>query len=117
MNQESIVNGYEKVLWSGVTTLQLAKIIEADSAVNQVGLYHLVNNRVISKHDLLGLFNRFCRNNPITIQSETRTISDKTLYNTHRIQELVVPSYEQMVREMAAWITLHPGLYGQYADR
>ncbi len=118
MNQDTAVNGYERVIWTGVTTLQLAKAIEADLSVNQTGLYHLVNNDVISKHDLLGLFNRYCRKNPIEIRSEVQTISDKSLCNTRREALLEVPSYEQMVKEMAAWIERHPGLYSRgYADR
>jgi len=70
MNQEGVVEGYKNVIWSGVTTLQLAKAIEADIAKQETGLYHLVNNQTINKHDLLNLFNRVCRSLPVEIRDE-----------------------------------------------
>lgn len=113
MSQSGAVSGYERVIWSGVTTLQLAKAIEEDAGKKRTGLYHLVNNEEISKYHLLELFNRYCRKNPIEIQKNQSVVSDKSLVNTANM-EFAVPSYEQMVEEMADWITSHPKLYEQY---
>lgn len=114
MMQSNPVNGYQKVIWSGVTTLQLAKAIAQDCVTPQTGLYHLVNNEFISKHNLLVLFDRYCRRNHLLIQEENLTICDKTLVNTRKEQPLQVPNYETMVREMSNWIRNHPDLYQQY---
>ncbi len=113
MSQSGTVNGYDKVFWSGVTTLQLAKTIEEDQQKNRIGLYHLVNNQQISKYDLLQYFNRYCRTYPIEIKRDSSVISDKTLLNTEKM-DFIVPSYQQMIKDMADWIVEHPKLYKQY---
>ena len=101
-------------MWSGVTTLQLAKAIVQDGENPQTGLYHLVNNQDISKHDLLVLFNQYCRTKRVEIGVNDTTESDKTLRNTRERQPFEVPSYERMIQEMEDWISAHPGLYKQY---
>lgn len=114
MTQTGEVGGYEKVMWSGVTTLQLAKAIEKDMDNPQTGLYHLVNNEFISKHNLLAFFNRYCRQKNILIKSNNLVVSDKTLINTRENQIFEVPSYEKMIEEMGNWIKNHPQIYHQY---
>ena len=114
MMQKAEVFGYQRVIWSGVTTLQLAKVIAQECENPQTGLYHLVNNEFISKYNLLELFDRYCRQNHILIQEETSTISDKSLVNTRKEQPFQVPDYETMIREMGEWISAHPNLYQQY---
>lgn len=116
MTQREDAQGYQRVIWSGVTTLQLAKAIEQDIEKPRTGLYHLVNNDTICKYDLLELFNRYCRKKPIKIQSNTSVVSDRTLQNTKGAEGYAVPSYEQMVRSMGEWIDRHPQLYQQYRD-
>ena len=113
MSQTDYVYGYEKVLWTGVTTLQLAKFIEMDRENPNTGLYHLVNNKVISKHDLLELFNRYCRKHPIQIRSDQKIVSDKSLVNTRK-DKVVIPDYQTMVKELENWITEHSAIYEQY---
>lgn len=114
MSQQDKVFGYEKVIWSGVTTLQLAKAIAQDIETPQTGLYHLVNNEDIAKHDLLVLFNNYCRENKIEIGKNTTLENDKTLRNTRAYQPFEVPSYEVMVQEMSEWMKMHDDLYKQY---
>lgn len=114
MSQHNEVYGYEKVMWSGVTTLQLAKSIAQDAVTPYTGLYHLVNNKFISKHDLLILFNKYCRRDALTIKSNTNFECDKTLICTHDEEKNSVPGYEEMVKEMADWIYNHNNLYQQY---
>lgn len=116
MSQCGPVEGYRKVIWSGVTTLQLAKAIEEDTVKQQTGLYHLVNNKTICKYDLLKLFNKYCRNAPIEIKENEIVVSDKSIFNTQEDMAFHVPGYEEMVREMAGWIKNHPELYGQYKE-
>lgn len=113
MSQQE-AQGYERVLWSGVTTLQLAKAIAADAEAPQTGLYHLVNNCFISKHELLLLFNQYCRQKPIPITGNSDIVSDRTLLNTYKEALCHVPDYETMVRELSEWIYSHENLYGQY---
>lgn len=114
MSQSNEVYGYERVMWSGVTTLQLAKIIACDAKTPRAGLYHLVNNQFISKYELLTLFNNYCRSHQIKIKGNTDLVSDKTLLHTQGDMVFEVPGYEEMVIEMAQWIKNHSKLYGQY---
>jgi dTDP-4-dehydrorhamnose reductase len=114
MSQKEEVGGFTKVIWSGVTTLQLARVIATDAMLNQTGLYHLVNNEIITKYDLLQLFNKYCRKNPVTIIENSDLQNDKSLVNSRVTNGFEVPSYEKMVKDMAKWIEEHPDLYGQY---
>lgn len=114
MSQQDEVYGYQKVMWSGVTTLQLAKAIVQDIETPQTGRYHLVNNQDISKHDLLVLFNQYCRKKRIEIGINDTLENDKTLRNTREFQPFTVPSYEVMIQEMGEWMELHPDIYEQY---
>lgn len=113
MHQE-MAGGYSRVQWSGVTTLQLAKIIETVSRTDLTGLYHLVNNKTISKYDLLGLFNRYCRTKKADITMDNTMVCDKSLVDTRRNVLEQVPDYEDMIREMGDWLYLNKELYGQY---
>lgn len=56
MDQVGEVGGYDKVLWTGVTTIWFARCMEMAIKNNLTDLHHCVNNEVISKHDLLVLF-------------------------------------------------------------
>ena len=57
MKQENEVGGYSKVIWTGVTTIELAKQIDVAIKNHLTGLQHVVNNDFIPKKDLLELFN------------------------------------------------------------
>lgn len=114
MNQKEWVNGYRNVMWSGVTTIELADAIEKAAKEDVSGLYHLCNNEKISKYDLLGLFNNYCRKEKIEIRKEEKQINDKSLVCTRKDFSYSIPSYEQMVKEMAIWINNHKEIYNQY---
>ncbi len=114
MSQKQPIYGYTHVIWSGVTTLQLAKTIEQDSQTPHVGLRHLVNNQTICKYELLRLFQQYCTKQHISIQANDLPISDKSLVQTKTDNMFIVPTYEQMIQEMAEWIQHHPNLYQQY---
>lgn len=121
MKQTASVPGFTKAIWTGVTTLELAKAIvkigeEVSKGNDITGLYHLVNNQKISKYELLHLFNQFCRKETIEINRDDSFISDKSIINTRDNFEYTVPSYEKMVQEMGTWIASHKELYKQYDD-
>ncbi len=116
MKQTGTIHGFTGALWTGVTTLTLAKAMEKAIEENLCGLYNLVNNNVISKHDLLVLFNKYFRNNSLTILKNDDLRLDKSLRNTRKDFSFVVPSYEQMVQEMKEWVDAHPTLYPHYKN-
>lgn len=99
MKQSGEINGYSSVFWSGVTTLELAKAIEASFEQNISGIYHLTNNEKISKYELLKLFAEYT-GKEIKINKYEDYYSDKSLIDTRKEFDYTVPSYEEMVKEM-----------------
>jgi dTDP-4-dehydrorhamnose reductase len=114
MKQKGTINGYTGVLWTGVSTLTLAKAMEQAIKKNLCGLYNLVNNQSISKYDLLCLFNRHFRNNELKINKLETDQLDKSLRHKRIDFSFEVPSYEQMVIEIKEWVDTHKNLYPHY---
>ncbi|WP_312432899.1 SDR family oxidoreductase [Lacrimispora sp.] len=114
MKQGCTINGYTGAMWTGVTTLTLAKAMEKALQENLSGLYNLVNNTSISKFDLLGLFNKYFRDNELIILPSDKLQVNKQLVRTREDFSFIVPSYEQMVSEMYDWVIAHKELYPHY---
>jgi len=114
MKQSGKVNGYKGAIWTGVTTLTLAKAMEKALEVDLSGLYHLGNNESISKFELLQLFSTYFREESVSVVDEFTIQLDKSLRNTRSDFDFVVPSYEQMVMEMKDWVLNHHYLYKHY---
>ncbi|MFD1927502.1 SDR family oxidoreductase [Sporosarcina siberiensis] len=114
MRQEGQIHGFTKVIWTGVTTLTLAKAIEQALKENLTGLYNLVNNENICKYELLKLFNKHIDEGKIEILPSDKLTQDKSLINNRTDFSFEVPSYEVMVLEMMEWIENHKELYPHY---
>jgi len=114
MKQKEGINGFTRAVWTGVTTLTLAKAMEQALVQNLTGLYNLVNNQSITKYDLLCLFNKYFRNNEVVINRSESLVLDKTLICSRTDFNFVVPTYEQMVIEMKEWVDSHKELYPLY---
>ena len=114
MKQKGEIKGYTKAMWTGMTTFQLAKVIEKAAEEKACGLYNMVPKGNISKFDLLGLFNRYLRDGKITILPFEGFVADKTLIRTRFDFGMTVPDYEIMVSEMAQWMFEHKDLYPHY---
>ncbi|CRZ34107.1 dTDP-4-dehydrorhamnose reductase [Herbinix hemicellulosilytica] len=114
MKQEGTVKGYTKVIWTGVTTLTMAKAAERALIENITGLYHLVNNCPISKYNLLKMFNKHVRNGQLDIIPFDTENVNKSLVNTRTDFSFKVPDYETMIIEMKEWILNHKELYPHY---
>lgn len=114
MKQSGELNGYTKAIWTGVTTLTLAKAMEQASKENLTGLYNLVNSETISKYELLNLFNIHFKNNQLIINPDNQVNINKSILNTRTDFNYHVPSYKNMVMEMQEWILDHKELYPHY---
>lgn len=114
MKQQGTINGFTGAIWTGVTTLTLAKAMEQAMNENLCGLYNLVNNESISKYDLLRLFNHYFRNDELQILPSDKLQLDKSLRHRRTDFSFVVPSYEQQVAEMKQWTVDHRDLYPHY---
>ena len=114
MKQSGEINGFTKVMWTGQTTLQLAKTMEAAAKEKASGLYNTVPNHSISKYDLLQLFNHYLRNDSIVIHPIEGVNADKSLKRTRYEFDYRIPDYEVMVAELAEWIMNYKTLYSHY---
>lgn len=117
MKQQGAVNGYYKAIWTGVTTLTLAKAIEKAVEYNLAGLYNLVNNESINKYELLRLFNKYFKNGSVTINKSDAVIINKSLINSRTDFNFIVPSYKEMIVDMHEWVINHKTLYTHYFEQ
>lgn len=114
MQQHGEVNGYIKAIWTGQTTLQLAKMMEIAAKERIHGLYNAVPDSNISKCDLLRLFNNYLRTEKVTIVPVDKMAADKSLVRKRKGFDYIVPDYERMIVELSEWINSHKELYPHY---
>ena len=113
MNQSGVIEGFTKAIWSGVTTIELAKAIKWFIENQTTGLYHLTNGKSISKYDLLHLFEKYTNKN-IEIQKVNGTDTNKSFLDTRKEINYVLPEYNQMIRDMVISIKNNRILYKHY---
>ena len=114
MQESGELNGYTTSIWTGQTTLQLAKTMEKAALERAHGLYNTVPDHSISKYDLLGLFNHYLKGNSLKINPVEGVNADKSLKRTKFEFSYLIPDYETMVAELAVWIKQHKAMYPHY---
>lgn len=115
MKQEGAIEGWTKAIWTGLTTLELAKAIEACACDGSRGLVNMVPDEPgISKYELLTLFNRYIRGGSVTVRAAEGLGADKSLQRTELVSGYSPQSYEEQVKELAIWIRGHRSLYPHY---
>ena len=107
MQQKGEISGYSQAFWSGITTIELAKVINQAILQDIKGLLIVAGNPKIDKFSLLQLFNTFFRNDALTITENVNYKVDKTMYSSRSDYNYKVPSYKDMVLEMKVWIGLN----------
>ena len=112
LNQSGEINGYERSIWSGVTTLQLAKAVDISIVNNISGLYHLTNGAKINKFELLSLMKRTFGISDIIINKVDGKNVDKSIVDSRK--ELFVPGYDVMLFELLSFMKKHKNFYNQY---
>jgi len=113
MNQSGTINGFTKAIWSGVTTIELAKAVMWAIDNKTTGLYHITNNQPINKYDLLLLFKKHTQKNIEVLSVEGRNV-DKSFIDTRKLINYSIPSYDEMIRDMVQLIIDNQALYDQY---
>jgi dTDP-4-dehydrorhamnose reductase len=108
------INGYEKALWSGVTTLELAKAMEQLIVYRINGLYQLSNGMKISKYALIqNIVQQF--NLKIVLQKVEGIPIDKSIQPSSREGfSYVVPSYNAMIKELYDFMDNYKKRYTRY---
>ena len=96
------IHGYSRAIWSGLTTIELAKFIIWSLNKEITGIVHATNSIGISKYDLVKITNDVFDLNIDVLENKVYEI-DKTLLNT-KINNYNFPSYIKMIEEMKDWI-------------
>ncbi|MBM7603165.1 dTDP-4-dehydrorhamnose reductase [Metabacillus crassostreae] len=107
MKQSGEIKGYEKVLWNGVTTLELAKATEEMIKSQLTGLYHLGSKRNISKYTLLNLFQEVFGKYDVRIIADDSITLNRTIKSTRTDFQYHIPSYKDMLVELREWMQNH----------
>lgn len=107
LGQSAEVSGYLRVFWNGVTTLELAKVIEKSLDSGLSGLIHLAHPQVVSKYELLQMFKETWHKSDITIVPSEEPELDRTLVSTRPDVNFKLPAYPVMLRELAEWMNRH----------
>ena len=113
MKQSKKVRGYSKVIWSGVTTLELAKCLKLMIESNLTGLYNLTSKTPINKYELLKIINSVFDKN-IEIENCDGVINNKSLISIRTDFSAQVPAYLEMIGELKKWMIKNKKLYSQY---
>ena len=113
MNQQGDISGFTKSIWSGVTTIELAKAVKWSIDNEITGLYHVTNNTIISKYELLKLFQKHIKKD-INIKPVDGNNVDKSFIDTRLLMNYKIPSYDEMISDMASLIVNNRSLYSQY---
>ncbi|MEJ9307235.1 SDR family NAD(P)-dependent oxidoreductase, partial [Priestia megaterium] len=104
MKQKGEVRGYTNVFWNGVTTLELAKVIEKMIEQNITGLYNLGLQNKISKYELLTHMQYIFQKSDITIVPYKTDFSDRTIKSNRHDFHYTLPSYSVMLTELREWM-------------
>lgn len=110
LRQTGSVPGYASVLWTGVTTLELAKVVHAAIKENLSGLYHLVPDRPISKEDLLREIARAFDLRGVQVVPQGSPRCQRTLVCTRTDFSFHVRDYGTMLDELAKAVHDMPDL-------
>ena len=113
MNQSGIIEGFTKAIWSGVTTIELAKAIKWFINNNTIGLYQLTNGISINKYDLLHLFKKYTNKN-IEISKIDGIVTNKSFVDTRQEMNYQLPTYDEMIRDMVSLIKNNRIFYSHY---
>ena len=113
MKQTGSISGFTKAIWSGVTTLEIAKAVKWSIDNEITGLYHVTNNHPINKNDLLKLFKKYTQKE-INITPIDGHDVDKSFIDTRKLIDYEIPSYDHMIFDMVKLIKNNSSLYLHY---
>ena len=111
-NNKSIT-GFSEKIWSGVTSLELARAVSFFISSNDTGIFHLTNNKPVSKYEILCFFKEFLNAN-VFIEKSLENPNNKSFVDTRKLLPYKVPSYKEMIKDMIDFVRLNPDLYSHY---
>ena len=111
--QEGKIDGYTQALWSGVSSLELAKVVKWAIDNDIKGLYHVTNGKPISKYELLSLMKKHTQSQ-VAINPTDEYKVDKSFVDSRQEINFKIPSYDEMIFNMVELIKAEEHLYSHY---
>lgn len=104
LKQNKTVYGYENVYWSGLTTLELSKVISKILELDITGIINVTNGNRISKFKLIEIIkNEFKLD--FSLKSSAEKVVDKSLISSRSDLDLEIPSYFTMIRDLKNYLS------------
>jgi dTDP-4-dehydrorhamnose reductase len=103
------VNGFTNHKWNGVTTLQFAKLIEKImlNGIYKEGLFHLHSPDIMSKFEMVSLFNEIFSLGMIINPVEAPEFCDRTLSSIYPLSKSISTlSIKEQIKELKEFFTL-----------
>jgi len=117
MNQNGDIYGFTRVLWTGITTLELARVIQSAIDQNLTGLINIPAKQKISKYDLLVKIKEiFNFPNVLIIPSDEKT-EDKSLISVRTDFDFKVKEYSEMLHDLYHFMNVNAELYEHYFQK
>lgn len=112
--KEKFVTGYSRVLWNGVTTLELAKGIAHFIEYPVEGLVNFCSKYDITKAELLNILgHRFDKN--VYVIEDSKVFSNKTLSSSRTDLNYLFPdNYHYMIKDLKDFMMKNKSMYEQY---
>jgi len=108
------IDGYAKIIWGGVTTLELGKAIDSCMENSVTGLYQLTNGEKISKYELLQLIIKRFELKLALNKVDGLNVDKSILPSKDTSFNYTVPSYTDMIENLYTFMTAHQDIYQQY---
>ncbi len=115
MSQAGEIYGYRQAFWSGVSSLELAKVVKWAIDNDTRGLYHVTNGKPISKYELLSLMKKHTQSK-VVINPTDRYRVDKSFIDTRQEINFKIPSYDEMIFNMVELTKAEHYLYSHYKN-
>lgn len=113
-SDDDVLKGFTNAFWSGLTTLELAKVIMEIINQNISGLIQVTPSSKIDKYSLISLFNSIYKNDKMAIEPNGNYHVDKSLVSIRTDFDYQVPSYQKMLESQKDWILQHASIYSHY---
>ena len=113
MAQTGEIEGYTQAFWSGVSSLELAKVVKWAIDNDIKGLYHVTNGKPISKYELLSLMKKHTQSQ-VAINPTDEYKVDKSFVDSRQEINFKIPSYDEMIFNMVELIKAEEHLYSHY---
>ena len=117
MRQTGEVSGFSRALWSGVTTLELARFIAYCITDNKglSGLVHFSVEGGISKFELLQKI-ATAFNKTLVVKPVSEPVLDKRLVCTRTDLGISARDYSTQLTELRVWMEKYPEYYASYLE-